>query len=219
MFSYVSVVKAEESDYILLEKQINSYAKNEVDRQFEYLVDLLWDDLDTGISDKKEKAQLGNPFFYYDAGNKSNQNSDFYYPVMVEEKVVGVIEAILYEGNWTLSITDAKNTFKQLNEIDYTQEKPLFYIIGDDVIMETEESSVVLTTLLESNRKNFLQKRFSSKSYEEKLEEIVKNTKTFSENGQGKRDNQKLLAGGIVVAVVVVIIFMVLVRRRKKGGF
>lgn len=157
----ISFSRAEEPNYELLVKQINNYAKEEVENKFESMASLLWDDPDIEISGRKKEAQLGLPFIYYDANCGSNQNMDFYYPVMVKGKVVGIIEAILYNGDWTLSITDINNDFKQLNDIDYNHDQPLFYTMGSDVFMETAKFCIKFTNLLDSVKETSLQKEFS----------------------------------------------------------
>lgn len=228
------------SEYKLLEKQINYYAKKEVEDKFESMADLLWDDPDMDISGKKEEAQLGSPFIYYDANRKSNQIMDFYYPVMIKGNVVGIIEAISSNGNWTLSITNVDNDFKQLNEIDYNQEQPLFYVIGNEVFMETAKSCKEFTYLLDNTGETSLQKKFSLKSYEEKMEEIVQNTKSFNEDSQSAEitktsqeekktttkpnkdsthdwTNPKWFYAGIATAILIVVVVPgILVYRRKR---
>lgn len=231
----ISFSRAEESDYELLVNKINDYAKEEVENKFESITTLLWDDPDTDISGKKEAAQLGNPFIYYDANRGSNQNMDFHYPVMIKGKVVGIIEAISYQEDWTLSISDINNDFKLLNEIDYNHEQPLFYILGSDVFMETAKSSIKFTNLLDSAEETSLQKEFSQKSYIEKMKEIVRNTKNFHDGSQGlkaakasqeektdshsiKNNSQNFAEGKwLYASIVVIILIIIAVLLRKKG--
>lgn len=192
LFSGTIIVDAKNNDYTTMQSQVNDYAQDKVTAQFDYWIDLLWDESGDKLTEKKENAVLGSPFIYYDPSQADYQNASFYYPVVVKDEIVGVIHAVFYDGNWTLSVTDTDNDFKKLNEFDYLKTEALFYVVGNQVMMETEEAAVPFTSLIEDRKNTKAQQKFSKLSYREKWKEIVQNTRKFEEEGQTEEISEKI---------------------------
>ena len=221
LFGNVMAAKAQSTDYTTLVSQIDHFARAEVTAQFDYWIDLLWDELKD--PPPKEQAEMGTPFIYYDASRTSAQNASCYYPVIVRNEIIGVINAVFYDGSWTLSITDTDNDFRRLNEINYPKTEVLFYIEGDQVIAETEEASVPFTALLDDGKTTRAQKKFSKLSFREKCQEIVRNTKNLGKEKQAG-GNEKNIAwvekSSYMLSLsfaVVIIIFILLLRKRRTA--
>lgn len=167
-----------DQEYKKIIQVLDDYAGDEMHDEIATWVQTLLTDKEMGVKGiKSSDVTPGNPFFVFQP-DKEIQNGTVYYPLIANNKVIGILSMTKNKGQWNLSVTGQSQQVDVLNQMEYAREPAVFYVYGEgecgnavqaENARQTYNYMSVQGNLNSSDR----EKKFKKYSYTQKVEYIV----------------------------------------------
>lgn len=169
--------KTSEDLYLTLLDEVEKYAGKEVDRVKADWISTYLDDLGIKKKWKKEEVSLGNPLVIYNP-KEDGKNLMTKYPLIADKKVIGILEACVYQGKWNFSVSDIGDRDEVFAQLVCQHQKPIAYVSGMTecgYLLDIEIPQKVYedTGWKGKITKSSTIKKFMALSYTEKLKRII----------------------------------------------
>lgn len=185
-----------EKNYEKTVANLEDYANDTMQKEIDTWINVLVSDKDMGLSEvNASDIKTSKPFFIYNV-DKKLQNATIYYPLTVDDKIVGIFSMTKYKGTWNFTVTGKSEQTDILNQIDYVNNPVVFYVCGTGDCGDVVEVSTAAQTLyyvseqLESKSSDG-QKKFRQYSFEEKMEQIANHT-VLDDGSQAKETSENI---------------------------